>query len=134
MTYSREMVERLVPAIWDSTAAWGMANPYEPDVEMRGFKSASNPKESGTLWAHLADIRRAWERAPLTMPERRAVISVYGLDMTQTEAAVVLKLPRTTVQHHAETGVGRLTAWLNGDTYFNGYGLDENETRQEVQV
>ena len=134
MTYTRETVEFLVPTIWDdSLTAWGMRRPYAPDQDMP--KQKANPKTAGTIMAESADIKRAWDRAPLTMPERRAVFLVTGQGLTYDEAGHVLNgISKQSVQEACERGIGRLTAWLNGDTYVPGYGLDDINAREDVQV
>lgn len=120
--YNRALVEQLLFSVWDPEASLGVRNPYAPDPDMP--KARGNPKIQSPLPAHLADLRRGWERAPLTMPERRAMFCVHGADMTQTGAAKVLDLPRTTVIGQVERGVGKLVAWLNGDEWTEGYDAE----------
>jgi hypothetical protein len=64
--YDRELVERLIPAVWDSSYAYGMDEPRPPDPDMP--RARPNPKWGCTLFAHLADIQMGWRHAPLTRP------------------------------------------------------------------
>lgn len=121
--YNRALVEFILQSCWDPEAAYGVRNPYVADADMP--RAASNPKLQSPLAAHLADIRRAWKQAPLTMPERRAVFLHYGVDMSETETGRFLKLPRQTVQAQLVRGVGKLTAWLNQEAYVDGYDADD---------
>jgi hypothetical protein len=86
--YDRPLVERLLPAVWDGESAYGMTNPTAPDPDMP--RAHADPAHAGTLYAHIADIRIGWAKAPLKGNERKALILRYGLDMTERGA-----VPRT---------------------------------------
>ena len=130
MTYNRALVEHLMPAVWDTQAAYGMPQQVEVDVEMRSFRSKPNPKTGNNLPAYLADIRRAWKKAPLSNDECRALFTRYCLGLTDREAGRLLDVPHRTVSYRAESGVGRITAWLNGDEYSPDYDNDSEEVAQ----
>lgn len=124
--YDRRTVELLLPAVWDEEFAYGMRDQYAPDPDMPKVKS--NKAHANTLYAMLADIRRAWDRAPVTMPERRALLLRYGMDWEQTDIAFNQGVTKQAINIRIERGVGRITAWLNGDTYIDGYEpSSENE-------
>lgn len=114
MSYSETLVEHLIPAIWDQTFAWGIQNPAAPDVDMPKAKYKS-PKEATTFWCHLIDIRIAWERAPLTMPERRALLLAYGLGWEQGEIAFNQSVSQQAISKRIAKAVDTLTEWLNAD-------------------
>jgi len=61
--YDRELVERLLPAVWDESYAYGMEAPLAPPPGMPRAKA--DPSKGNTLWAHLSDIRTAWRMAPI---------------------------------------------------------------------
>ncbi|GGN40028.1 DNA-directed RNA polymerase specialized sigma24 family protein [Actinoplanes campanulatus] len=111
MSYERELVERLLPAVWDP----GMVvveNPTAPDPDMPRTKS--NPKTANTIYAMLADIRRAWRHAPATLAERQAMLLRYGMGMSKTETGHILGIGRKAASQRLDLGVGRLADYLNG--------------------
>ena len=114
MTYSERMVEQLLPSVWDRTYAWGVQNPEVPDPDMPKAKYKS-PKEATTFWTHLIDVRMAWERAPLTMYERRAILLHFALGWEQDEIAFNQEVSQSTVSRRITKGVDLMTRWLNAD-------------------
>ena len=114
MSYTESLVEQLIPAVWDQSFAWGLQNPQAPDADMPKAKYKS-PKEATTFWTHLIDIRIAWERCPLTMPERRALLLAYGIGMEQSEIAENQSVSQQSISKRIAKGVDKLTEWLNAD-------------------
>lgn len=112
MTYSPELVERLLPAAWDRTWAWGMQNPSAPDPDMPTAKYTS-PKEATTFWCHLIDIRRAWEGAPLKPDERRALLLHFGFEWTQQEIGDHEQVSKKTINKRVKAGLRVLSDYLN---------------------
>lgn len=110
--YTRELVEHLLPAVWDGDCDYGMRNPYAPEPGMP--KATVNLKESGTLYAHLADIRSAWAKAPLLMEHRRALLLRHGFDWTQKEIGFNQGITQQAAQQRIERGVGIIVNFLNG--------------------
>lgn len=121
--YDRRLVELLLPAIWDEDYAYGMRDPLAPDADMP--RAAKNPKESNTLYAHLADIRLAWRKVDLNDDERRALLLLHGLGLTQRDAGRVLDVSHQTIGRWNDRAVGLVTAWLNGDEYKDGYDSED---------
>lgn len=117
--YDRRLVEQLLPAVWDPEYAYGMRNPQAPDPDMP--KGTVDKKKGSALFAHLADIRMAWGRAEVPQVERQALLLAYGLDMGQKEAAKLCGVTQRAISYRCERGVGRITAWLNGEQYVDGY-------------
>jgi predicted DNA-binding protein (UPF0251 family) len=117
--YNREMVERLLPAVWDEDFAWGMRDPYAPDVDMP--KRVVGKKKDSPLFAMLADIKTAWRAADLTRDERAAVFLHAVYDDTQQDIAALLGCHQSTAKRRIERGIGKLTAHLNGEPYIDGY-------------
>lgn len=122
--YSRELVETLIPALWDGHYAYGLPKPDSmPDPDMpRGW---TNPKEGNKHFAYIADIKSAWAGAPLSPDERRALILRYGMDMTEDMVGHFLGSPRTTIQYRLYKGVGKLVAHLNGGEFVESFNEDE---------
>jgi DNA-directed RNA polymerase specialized sigma24 family protein len=110
--YDRALVEQLLPAVWDETFAYGMANPTAPDPDMP--RSKPDPKTGGTLFAHLADIKRAWGLTDLAHEERVVLLLCWGLDWTQQEIADEQGVTQQAVSKRLERGALRLVAFLNG--------------------
>lgn len=122
-------MEQLLPAVWDDDCVLGIRSGTEPDPEMPRTKP--DPKLSGTLWAHIADIKRAWDGADVPQVERQALFLRYGLDWKADDIGKSQGVHRTTASRRIEAGVGRLTAWLNGKTYDDG---DTDLDDEDVQV
>ncbi|WJN62901.1 DNA binding protein [Streptomyces phage phiScoe23] len=128
MSYNRALVEHLLPAAWDGEAVYGIKNPMQADADMpKGF---SNPKTGGMIFAHLADINTArnWmEGGGLPLEEAQTLLLRYGLDWTLEEIGEHLGVHKSTIQRRAERGVGKVTAYLNGVPYVDGYDNDNTE-------
>ncbi|GGK13430.1 hypothetical protein GCM10010124_02470 [Pilimelia terevasa] len=110
--YDRRLVERLLPTVWDPYAAYGITDSTAPDPDMP--RARVDPAIRGTLYAHLADIKTGWQRAPLRPEERQAVLLYYGLDQDQRHIAHVQGVTRQTVGERVDRGVGRIVDCLNG--------------------
>jgi DNA-directed RNA polymerase specialized sigma24 family protein len=117
--YNRALVEHLLPAVWDSEAAYGIKAETSPDADMP--KSQSDPKKGSPLFAHLADMRWAWRTAQLSLGERQTLVLRYGLDWTEKEIGVELGVTQQAISKRAEKAVGKLAAHLNGEDYIDGY-------------
>jgi DNA-directed RNA polymerase specialized sigma24 family protein len=122
--YERRLVEHLLPAVWDVEAAYGIRNPQAPDADMP--KGTVDKKAAGTLFAHLADIRRGWVTAPLSLVERRALFMRFALDWEDRRIAAREAVTDRAVRYRLERGIGKLAAHLNGTDYIDSY--DELET------
>lgn len=115
MTYTREMIEQILPLQWDRDAVWGQKARQAPPQDMP--RATPNKKESNTLYATLADLNTGWLKTELRREERQAILPKYGMDLSMTEAAHVLDRPRKTVEYHCYTGVGKIVAQLNGSEF-----------------
>lgn len=114
MSYSEAMVESLLASVWDRTFAWGIQNESAPDPDMPKAKYKS-PKEATTFWTHLIDVRMAWEHAPLTMYERRALLLYYGFGWEQQEIGFNQSVSKMAISKRLNKGVHTLADWLNAD-------------------
>ncbi|QMP84529.1 helix-turn-helix DNA binding domain protein [Streptomyces phage Endor1] len=124
--YDRALVERLLPAHFDPTSAYGVKNETAPDADMPKVKA--NPKHANTLFAHLADMNAAWRWAVaggLSLEEARATFMRYGLDWTLEFIAHEEGCHKSTVQRRCEKAVGKIAAYLNQDRYVDGYDKEE---------
>lgn len=110
--YDADMVKALIPAIWDEEYAYGMRVENAPDHDMP--RSAPNLATGNTLAAHIADIKIAWERTPLTLPERRALILGYGMDWRQADVAYNQGVSQQAIQVRLKRGVEKIVKFLNG--------------------
>ncbi|MEU8133207.1 hypothetical protein [Streptodolium elevatio] len=120
--YNRALVEHLLPAVWDSEAAYGMKIDTLPDADMpRGYR---DPKKGSPLFAHLADVRHGYVHADLTLVERTSLVLRYGLDMAYEEIAATRGVRKQSAQEATERAVGKLTAHLNGERYIDGYDAE----------
>ncbi|MGW1558285.1 hypothetical protein ACWCQ1_17445 [Streptomyces sp. NPDC002144] len=117
--YDRRLVEHLLPAVWDVEAAYGIRNPQAPDADMP--RGTVDKKAAGTLFAHLADIRRGWATAPLSLVEKRALFMHFALDWDDRRIAAREAVTDRAVRYRLERGVGKLAAHLNGTDYIDSY-------------
>ncbi|PCG86335.1 hypothetical protein CIB93_08835 [Streptomyces sp. WZ.A104] len=117
--YDRRLVEHLLPAVWDAEAAYGIRSPTAPDADMP--KGSVDKRASDTLFAHLADIRRAWVGCPLDLRERRALFLRYALDWPDDRIAARDGVTGRAVRYRIERGVGKIAAHLSGRIYVDGY-------------
>ncbi|MCY0933598.1 hypothetical protein [Streptomyces sp. H34-S4] len=125
MSYNRALVEHILPAVWDGETAYGMKSELVADADMpRGHK---DPKKGSPLFAHIADIKQAWKSTPLTLVERQSLVLRYGFDYGYEEIADVRGVRKQSAQEATERAVGKVTAWLNGDKYIDGYDQLEAE-------
>jgi len=122
--YDRRLVEHLLPAVWDVEAAYGIRNPQAPDADMP--RGTVDKKAAGTLLAHLADIRRAWVTAPLSLVEKRAIFMRFALDWDDHRIAAREAVTDRAVRYRLERGVGKLAAHLSGTAYIDNYDDLEN--------
>lgn len=116
MSYDRRQVEALIPAIWDDAyLIHGVQKEEVRDPEMPSGSAADPRRVNGHIVA-IADVRRAWEKAGLTLKQQQATLLRFGMDMRWAEVAAELGRDSKTVREAAEGGVGRLVHWLNGTT------------------
>lgn len=110
--YTDELVESLLPAIWDHSYCYGVRAENAPDHDMP--RAAVNKATGNAAGAHFADIHRAWAQAGLSPRQRQTLFLVYGLDFTQVDAAKALQVSQQSVSEWKGSGVDRLVAFLNG--------------------
>lgn len=123
--YDRATVERTLPAVFDPSSAYGMKNEAAPDADMP--KAQTDKKKGSNLPAQLADVRRAWERGPLSLVEKQAMFMHYALDAHDDEISSFQAVTGRAVRYRIERGVGKLAAHLNGEKYIDGYDQLEDE-------
>ncbi|MFE3589375.1 hypothetical protein ACFXOY_17860 [Streptomyces niveus] len=112
-------MEKILPAVWDQDAAYGMKNELVPDADMP--KGHVDKKKGATFPAHLADVRHGWRVADLTLIERQSLLLRYGLDWAYDEIGASRGVRKQSAQQATERAVGKLTAHLNGEPYIDGY-------------
>lgn len=112
-TYTREQVEDLLPLMWDPEWFLGPGQrETAPDGDMpRGYM---DPSHGGNWMAEVCDIRTAWRRAPLTMPERRRLILYYGQGLDQHQIAAWQGVARQTIGESLTNGIDKLLETING--------------------
>lgn len=111
-TYTVELVEALLPAVWDDSYCYGVRAENAPDPDMP--RGTINKSTGNTAAAHFADIKRAWEKCNLTPSERQALFLRYSQDLTQKDSAKVLVCSQSVVSRWIASGVERLLGFLNG--------------------
>lgn len=111
--YTRDLVESLLPAVWDESFCWGSRVENAPDPDMP--RGSTNKATGNTLAAHIADIKSGWSKAPLKLNERRAVLLSFGFDWTQQEIAAKLGVSQKSISNWLYSGIGKIVSCLNGD-------------------
>lgn len=111
--YTEDAVRLLLPAVWDESYAYSLPDRDDaPDKDMP--KSASNKARSNNHWAYIADIKTGWNKTPLTLDERRALLLYFGMGWTQRDIAFNQDTSQQTVSNRLDSGVKKITARLNG--------------------
>lgn len=113
--YNRELVEFLLPAVWDPDAHLGMIQPFAPPADMP--RGSTNKATGNTLYAHLVDIRDAWRRTDLTTKERQTILLRFGVDLTEKEVGAMQGVSQQAISVRLFTGIGKIVAQLNGDEF-----------------
>lgn len=113
-TYKWEQVEGLLPGVWD-TASVLSSREGMPDPDMPTAKA--DPSHGFEKVAQLADIKRAWELAPLTLRERQAALLTYGAGLTRRQAAPLMGCAFQVVDRHHGGAIEKILAFLNGIEY-----------------
>jgi hypothetical protein len=72
-------------------------DPTPPVRDGERVANTSDPAEGGNWLATFMDVKRGWERADLTGPQRDLLVSYYRDGMTQLEIANALKLGQPAV-------------------------------------
>lgn len=115
--YTRELVESLLPAVWDASYCYGMQAENAPDADMP--RGSINKATGNTLGAHLVDIKVGWEKTDLTVKERRALFLMYCMDWTHHEIAYNQECSRQVITERIATAIGKIVARLNGVAWHN---------------
>lgn len=110
--YTTELVESLIPAIWDEDFCYGVTSDTAADPDMP--RGSTNKAHGSTLLAHIADIKMAWATAPLRLEERRALLLAFGLDWSQLEIAANQGCRRQTIADRITSGTAKMLAALGG--------------------
>jgi hypothetical protein len=113
-TYQRRDVERLIPYIWDDSYAYRATNPMAPDPDMP--RGQSSPARSGTMWAAVADVKRAWKASRLTTMERQAILCGSGLGWPRKLTAERIGAVPAMVDTAVYEGVGKMVNFLEDGT------------------
>jgi len=121
--YTRESVETLLPAVWDESYVYGMPQRDDaPDPDMP--KGSTNKATGNNLVAYIADIKTGWDKTPLTVKERRAVLLAYGMGWTQGEIATNQGVSQQTIQERLYKAIGKIVARLNGGLFYELLGVE----------
>lgn len=140
--YTADLIEQLLPAAWDPSYAFGMSNPDAPTlvfrckthpkvvevvteagvdvistcacVEPASRRATVDPKRGGMLFAHLADIKSAWARAPLTPKMRVAVLLRFGFGWTHVEVGRYQGVSKQTAEERTARAVALMGEHLGG--------------------
>lgn len=112
--YTPADVEAMLPMVWDDRLIGESMDERRPAPDMP--KGPGAPKNrQGTWMAQLADVRRAWEKAPITWYGRRALLLCLCFGWTQDDVAAAEGVTRQAVAKRYNTALFALADWLNGE-------------------
>jgi len=113
VSYQRDTIESLIPAIWDEAFAMDAKDPLGPAEGAP--KSKSDPSHGNGKLAMICDVQQAWAYADLELEERQAVLVRFGMDEDYDSAARILgETHKMTVHRRCTRGIVKLGLYLNG--------------------
>lgn len=110
--YTEGAIVELLEVFWDPALCYGIPNPLRADGGMP--RGTNDPSHGGSWLAHVADMRTAWDEAPLTQLERIRIFMYYGLGWTEQEIADYHAAQQSSVHRTIKRGVQRLAVHLSG--------------------
>lgn len=110
------MVEDLLPYVWRADDIAALVGVQESELATP-INASGDPRRVSDLWAAIADASRAWDIAPLSELQRRAVFMHYALALPVAAIAVAEGVSRQAVDERLFRAVGTLVATLNGTAF-----------------
>lgn len=111
--YTQEVLIAVLPALWDESYLLRLdQNKQAADADMP--RGTGGRVKSNGHWALIADVRNAWEKAPLNEEEKQCILLAVGLDYSLREIAEAVGLPKSTVDRRIRTGLHAMCEFLNG--------------------
>lgn len=102
-----------MPCLWDeSLAVYGISNPCAPPADMP--KRSVNPAHTYTHTARVADLRRAYQGAGLSVGQKQVLFLRFSLDSLLMEIAWNLSIDEHVVRRRLDSGIGKMRATMNG--------------------
>jgi len=112
LPYSPAGVEGAFPMLWEESQAGVVQVAQGPDEGMP--RAATDKSHANTGYAIYADIRRAWDKAPLSLEQRQAVFLAYGLGWTQEQIGEALGFSHQTAMRRIDSAIETVATHLNG--------------------
>lgn len=97
----------------------------ERSCDPKDRKGFINPKHSNTVWAELIDVQTGWDKAPLTLKERRALLMAFGLKWKQEEIAAHEQGHQGDISDRISNGIQKIVATINGEDWRERVREDE---------
>lgn len=115
LSYDRQRVEQALPAVWDDHfLREGLPSPTERP-EAGSPRSKADPSHGNGHIAVIADVKRAWDHAPLTQKQKQGLLLRFGFGEEYKAIGYTLGIDKASALRRVEAGVGTIVAWLNGD-------------------
>lgn len=125
-SYTRESVESLLPAVWDESYCYGLPQKDSaPDPDMP--RGSANKAHGNNLSAYIADIKTGWEKTPLTLKERRALVLAFAAGWTQKDIAFNQGCSQQAISERIDRAIGKIVARLNGGYWHEVLGDPDPE-------
>lgn len=117
--YTEGVLMAALPALWDESYLLRLdQNKHAAGGDMP--RGTGGKVKSNTHWALIADVRRAWEEAPLNEQEKQCILLAVGLDYSLREIAGVTGITKSTADRRIRTGLHAMCEFLNGVEVTNG--------------
>lgn len=112
-TYSRDEIEQYMPGVWDTERVLNAPDPREPDPEMP--KAQVDPRAGDLGIIGVADMKRAWKLAGLTLREKQVLYLRFAWDDLVQDIAHTLDISHQAVSKTLDRGMERIEKFLNGE-------------------
>lgn len=109
--YARSLLESVLPVLWHPDL---MSTP--PETERAEISAQGDPAEAGNWLAFCLDIKRAVEKAKLSLTEEAGLRLRYAQGLSEEKAAQVLCLSRFAFRDMMTRVMRRIDLALNGVT------------------
>jgi DNA-directed RNA polymerase specialized sigma24 family protein len=112
-TYSRDEIEQYMPGVWDTERVLNAPDPREPDPEMP--KAQVDPRAGDLGIIGVADMKRAWKLAGLSLRQRQVFYLRFAWDDLIEDIAHTLEIDVSSVRTHLDRGMEKVEKFLNGE-------------------
>ena len=111
--YTQDVLMAVLPALWDESYLLRLDQSKQAaDGDMP--RGTGGRVKSNGHWALIADVRTAWEKAPLNSEEKQGILLAVGLDYSLREIAAATGMSKDTADRRIRSGLHAMCEFLNG--------------------